>query len=218
MPKRKAIYSSEDLREDLECPVCLLIPKKGPIYQCESGHIHCQTCHSRGGLRLCSICRGPLGNTRNLVLEKIIAKLPTKCKFTEYGCLEEEKLPEEMIRHEQICNFRGVRCFFPRCNEIVTMPDLYDHIKMKHDYAHNYCSESDLTVNFKLSKDLYRPNMVYDPWFMRTKKHTFVTRLVTNNQTFFQFFVYILGSKDDIDEEEYSFHIDIKSSISVCIK
>ena len=35
------------------------------------------------------------------MLEKIIAKLPTKCKFTEYGCLEEEKLPEEMIRHEQ---------------------------------------------------------------------------------------------------------------------
>ena len=78
------IKSSEDIREDLECPVCFKIPRTTPIYQCEQGHIHCKTCHPR--LRDCPICRGPIGNTRNLVVEKIISKLPVQCANFENGC------------------------------------------------------------------------------------------------------------------------------------
>ena len=36
-----AIQTLQDLRKDLECPVCFEIPENPPIYQCESGHIHC---------------------------------------------------------------------------------------------------------------------------------------------------------------------------------
>ena len=78
------IKSSEDIREDLECPVCFKIPRTTPIYQCEQGHIHCKTCHPR--LQNCPVCRGPIGNTRNLVVEKIISKLPVQCANFENGC------------------------------------------------------------------------------------------------------------------------------------
>ena len=213
MPKRKGIHSSEDLREDLECPVCLAIPKKGPIYQCQSGHIHCQGCHS--GLRECPICRGPIGNTRNLALEKIIAKLPSKCKFSEHGCLVEEKLPGEMMRHERICNFRLVKCISPGCEETITMPDLHDHYKLKHGYKKS-CLSSTLTVFWKEAKgQVYRPNIIQYPWFMRTRKHTFVARAQTDDRKFLQFYAYILGSQDDIYDEEYSFEIELKNSDSV---
>ena len=50
----KGIQSAEDIREDLECPVCQVIPKSVPIYQCKAGHIHCKECHPR--LQNCPVC------------------------------------------------------------------------------------------------------------------------------------------------------------------
>ena len=130
MSKRKGIQSTEDLREELECPVCLVIPKKGPIYQCEFGHTHCRTCHP--ALRACPVCRGPIGNTRALKLEKVLAMLPTKCAFTEFGCLSKEQIPEEMILHEKECQFRLVKCFYKKCKEKVPLADYVDHCLLKH--------------------------------------------------------------------------------------
>ena len=67
------IKSTEDLREDLECPVCLKIPTDIPIYQCDSGHIHCKDCHTK--IRECPICRKRLrGDTRSLMTEKILTR------------------------------------------------------------------------------------------------------------------------------------------------
>ena len=208
MPKRKGIHSSEDLREDLECPVCLSIPKKGPIYQCESGHIHCNACHS--GLRECPICRGPVGNTRCLAIEKVIAKLPTKCKFNEYGCISEEKLPDEMMEHEKICYFRLVNCLV--CNEQITLPDLYDHLKLKHGYNAKMF-KNPATATMKKSKETSSSHRFI--WFMRTRKHTFVLMEKEDDAKCFNFFAFILGSQNDIDEEEYTFEMEVTSRKSV---
>ena len=201
MPKRKGIHSSEDLREDLECPVCLAIPKKGPIYQCESGHIHCKACHS--GLRECPICRGPVGNTRCLAIEKVIAKLPTKCKFNEYGCFAEEKLPDEMVKHEKICDFRLIKCLV--CKEQITLPDLYDHLKLKHEYK-TKMFKNPMTATSKPAKESLRY-----VWFTRTRKHTFLVMAKADKAKCFHFFAFILGSQNDIDEEEYTFEMEVAS-------
>ena len=211
MSKRKGIQSCEDLREDLECPVCLSIPKKGPIFQCESGHIHCEACHS--GLRECPICRSPVGNTRCLAIEKVIAKLPTKCRFTEFGCMEEEKLPEEMLKHEKNCYFRLVNCVADTCNEKIPMPDIFDHCKLKHNYTHKIAGNH---LNRPFRQDKERALSTQAVWFMSTKKHTFVVTKQTDDQNLFQFFAFILGSQNDIDEEAYSFAIEVKSRRSVC--
>ena len=32
------------LRELVECPVCLLLPRKGPVHCCTNGHLVCSTC------------------------------------------------------------------------------------------------------------------------------------------------------------------------------
>ena len=67
------IRSTEDLKEDLECPVCLKIPKDIPIYQCTAGHIHCKDCHP--SLRRCPICRIELqGENRSLMTEKFLSR------------------------------------------------------------------------------------------------------------------------------------------------
>ena len=67
------IKTTEDIRDDIECPVCLKIPNDIPIYQCDAGHIHCKDC--RPNLTRCPICRMELReNNRSLMTEKIISR------------------------------------------------------------------------------------------------------------------------------------------------
>ena len=68
----KVALSDDDLKDLLECPICLTIPNEGPIYQCENGHIVCKDCHPK--VKECPQCRCELGINRALQLEKILEK------------------------------------------------------------------------------------------------------------------------------------------------
>ena len=57
----------------LECPVCLNVPETGPVFQCNNGHLIC--CKCREKLNTCPVCRIPLGYSRNLTSERMIALL-----------------------------------------------------------------------------------------------------------------------------------------------
>ena len=124
------VKSLEDIREDLECPVCLKTPRTTPIYQCEQGHIHCNTCHPRLKKK-CPVCRGSIGNTRNLVAEKIISKLPFQCPNFENGCQETRALPDQIIEHEKYCEFRMVKCYCKYCDKSVVFNNLVEHVKTR---------------------------------------------------------------------------------------
>ena len=145
------VKSLEDIREDLECPVCLKTPRTTPIYQCEQGHIHCKTCHPR--LQKCPVCRGPIGNTRNLVAEKIISKLPFQCANFENGCQETRALPDQIIKHEKYCEFRMVKCFCKRCDKTVAFKHLVEHVKTPGH--HMTFVESGSKMNWNISANLH---------------------------------------------------------------
>ena len=207
MPKMKGIQSSEDLREDLECPVCFVIPKSGPIYQCEAGHIHCKSCHPQ--LHECPVCRGPIGNMRSLMTEKIIAKLPTKCSFAEYGCLEDEKLPEEMLLHEKCCNFRLIKCIVDDCNEDVPFCDIVDHCGLKHYCIINNNDHYDVVMYNSNPQFQTLPDQDMPPSFVRSPKNDFALNVRRHDQGFISVYVFIIGSKQDIDNEEYQCKIKL---------
>ena len=59
------------LKSHLECPVCLTVPKFGPIYQCRNGHLLCHQCHQK--LQRCPLCKIPLEKLRNLLSEQLVA-------------------------------------------------------------------------------------------------------------------------------------------------
>ena len=66
------------LRIHLECPVCLAVPKEGPIYQCRNGHLLCYHCHSK--LQKCPLCKIPLEKLRNLLSEHVLSMIDPEYK------------------------------------------------------------------------------------------------------------------------------------------
>ena len=41
MAAKQPFLTAEELKDVLECPVCLRIPRSAPIFQCERGHVVC---------------------------------------------------------------------------------------------------------------------------------------------------------------------------------
>ena len=72
-----------------ECPVCFEFALP-PILQCQSGHIVCSNCRPK--LTCCPSCRSPLGNIRNLSMEKLANSLQFPCKYFVNGCSESRTL------------------------------------------------------------------------------------------------------------------------------
>lgn len=100
---------SADLASLFECPVCFdyVLP---PILQCQSGHLVCSSCRPK--LNCCPTCRGPLGNIRNLAMEKVAGNVMFPCKHSNTGCpvtLVHTEKPE----HEEICEYRPYTCPCP---------------------------------------------------------------------------------------------------------
>ena len=64
-----------ELQGAVECPVCLVVPREGPVPCCPSGHIICSPClerlrrEGRGG---CPTCRVPMGEGKSLLAKVVI--------------------------------------------------------------------------------------------------------------------------------------------------
>lgn len=94
----------QDLVNLFECPVCFdyALP---PILQCQSGHIVCSQCRQK--LSSCPTCRGPLGNIRNLGMEKVADTIFFPCKYQTNGC-HLNLTHKQKLEHEDSCDFRPV--------------------------------------------------------------------------------------------------------------
>ncbi|KAH8034641.1 hypothetical protein HPB51_000102 [Rhipicephalus microplus] len=101
--------SASALASLFECPVCFdyVLP---PILQCQNGHLVCSPCRQK--LTCCPTCRGPIGNIRNLAMEKVANTVFFPCKYSLTGCpalLSHSDKPE----HEEACEFRPYLCPCP---------------------------------------------------------------------------------------------------------
>jgi len=103
------LSSSTELASFFECPVCFeyVLP---PILQCPSGHLVCSNCRPK--LSCCPTCRGPLGNIRNLAMEKVASTVLFPCKFSTSGC-QFTMLHTDKGDHEEHCEYRPYSCPCP---------------------------------------------------------------------------------------------------------
>ncbi|CAC5411755.1 SIAH1 [Mytilus coruscus] len=122
--------NNQDLASLFECPVCFdyALP---PIMQCQSGHIVCQSCRQK--LNLCPTCRGPLGNIRNLAMEKVASTVMFPCKYSNSGC-PVTLLHTDKTDHEDICEHRPYCCPCPgaSCKWQGSLEAVMNHLMQQH--------------------------------------------------------------------------------------
>ena len=139
MSKRK-IVSVSQVSEELQCPVCLLVPRDVPIPACPVGHITCKDC--RVNVTTCPTCRRQmLKDGTNTIANKMIERIPHSCK---YGCQVKNYL-KEIVEHEGRCPERTVKCpgFF-KCNEQVKIREYHKHALAEENDC-NIDTDSDLS-------------------------------------------------------------------------
>ena len=98
------------LVEKVECPVCLVAPREGPVPCCPSGHITCSPCleklRGKGEVE-CPTCRLPLGKGMSLLAKVVIEHMKHQCSLE--GCQEMVAF-EGYKEHQEACSYRLVVC------------------------------------------------------------------------------------------------------------
>ena len=111
---------NDSFANELECPVCLAIPREVPVPACPVGHLVCKNC--RGNLDTCPTCRRPMSEEgTNTLANKMIERIPHKCK---YGCQVKNYL-KEILEHEARCPDRMIKCPNINCEEQVQVSKFY---------------------------------------------------------------------------------------------
>jgi len=117
--------ANDSFSDDLQCPVCLLVPREIPIPACPVGHLVCQSC--RANVHTCPTCRRPMHkNGTNTLANKMIEKVPHPCKYSE--CQVKNYL-KEIVKHEARCPERTIKCPFLSCNEQVKVTEYETHAR-----------------------------------------------------------------------------------------
>jgi E3 ubiquitin-protein ligase SIAH1 len=109
----------EDLRKELECPVCFEFMKP-PISICENGHSICSDCKPK--LKNCPSCRKPFLPVRNLALESLSTMFLNTNSIPKHSesAVTKYKCPFSTISHED-CVWNG------------SLQDMKHHMKTVHN-------------------------------------------------------------------------------------
>ena len=113
------------IKIQLECPVCLNIPRDLPLPSCPSGHIVCRPCKER--VEDCPTCRQPMPpNMINSLVGGLIEHVEHKCKYSDQGCKVKMMLKDLQL-HETNCPERAIKCPYNFCGTFVKLRDINEH-------------------------------------------------------------------------------------------
>ena len=101
-----------NIEKELECPVCLILPRAPPILVCRAGHSVCCECFPRLSRsyrsRRCPICQARYCSppARNFTAEAVLECLERNCRFDYRGCPFSTKSSSSLSAHESDCSHR----------------------------------------------------------------------------------------------------------------
>jgi len=102
---------SKELQSQVECPVCLSMPREDkPVPCCPQGHFVCSTCRDdsiRQGRLDCPTCRVPMGQGQSLLALTVIKNVQHECGHQ--GCNVKLNF-DEVKEHEEKCTWRLIPC------------------------------------------------------------------------------------------------------------
>jgi E3 ubiquitin-protein ligase SIAH1 len=203
----------DSLREIVECPVCMEVPRNGPIHQCRNGHVVCNQCKQR--LERCPACREPITG-RSLKTEQLLELVPSPCKFSQSGC-KTELVPSLIRNHEIDCETKLMQCPRLYCLTKVLPQYLAHHLHNSNERCkviNHKCvisSTGDLHIDGSLN--------VPDSTFTVEQSQSWVPGMIKNfGQTFFResvrtrdgkwmFWIYYLGPNNEAKNYFYTISI-----------
>ena len=98
------------IKSQLECPVCLQIPRNLPLPSCPSGHIVCRPCKER--VKDCPTCRQPMpANMINSLVGALIEQVEHNCKYSDLGCKVKMMLKDLQLHEANIYEHFLNSCF-----------------------------------------------------------------------------------------------------------
>lgn len=196
----------QELINLFECPVCFdyALP---PILQCQSGHIVCSNCRPK--LSCCPSCRSPLGNIRNLSMEKLANSVQFPCKFITNGC-KEMLSHDKKYEHEDTCELRPYNCPCPgaSCKWQGSLDQVMPHLIQQHKSITTLQGED---IVF-LATDITLPGAV--DWVMMQSCFGYNFMLVLEKQekhdNYQQFFaiVQLIGTRKQAEQFAYRLELN----------
>ena len=113
------------IQSQLECPVCLKIPRDLPLPSCPSGHIVCRPCKER--VRDYPTCRQPMpANMTNSLAAGLIDQVQHRCKFSDQGC-DVMMMLKDLVAHEKNCPERTIEFPYSGCAQEVKLKNFNTH-------------------------------------------------------------------------------------------
>lgn len=205
------VIKTDILKDLLECPVCLRVPRTTPIFQCARGHVVCGEC--KPNVTTCPQCREPLGNIRSLVSEKVLEKLPASCKYADHGC-QVELMRGVLAAHERHCQCRVVNCVDLACQQKVPLSGLLSHLDSDHETEDFVRVEGGVySSHFIVNEEDFTKDIMWISDQLHFDSKYFYRECCRSNKGLWYIWVYMLETKKD-ESENYLCEICINSGNS----
>jgi len=193
----------DKLKDKIECPVCMEIPRKGPVPVCPNGHFVCNKCKKES----CPTCRSNMGSNKSILAGTIIDNIEHQCKFEE--CDEMFLLPN-LEKHEEACPHRTVTCPNPNCTKKIALskllPHLLDRTSCREANTFVNLSNNKSSTSFNVDGDLTTPEMSWSVEAFSFEGMDFVV-YPDKSKGHFYFVILMLGT--EVQCSKYSVELEV---------
>lgn len=196
-----------DIKSLFECPICFdfAVP---PIYQCQNGHLVCQTCSTK--ITHCPTCRVPIAEPaiRNLQLDRLAETFQFPCKYNFNGC-EWKSYWFKKRDHEDGCEFISYSCPCPgtTCKWTGLLSQVMPHLAEHHKSITTLKGEDIVflatDVNLKGAVDWVMIQSCFNQNFLLVLEK----QEAKNGQQNFFAVVQLIGSQKEADKFKYKLEL-----------
>jgi len=187
-----AIVLPEDLKQNLECPVCARISLP-PIMQCRNGHVTCNPCRLK--VQSCPMCREIDIDIRNLFAEKAVTFMSIPCEFKQFGCRIEIQYKEKES-HERVCKFRPYICPYIECDHKLAADAVVEHVSTAHREECRRSDGPEITASMILIGMYFGGDGAWSPRVITCFGRTFFDVALTRDR-WLHHWVWLLGEEEE---------------------
>jgi hypothetical protein len=195
----------QKLKDKIECPVCMEIPRSGPVPVCPNGHFVCNECKTES----CPTCRSNMGSNKSVLAGTVIDNIEHKCKFED---CEQNFFLAEIDKHEELCPRRSVTCPHPTCIKNLPLSKLLEHLingwTCSMDNASVILDSINNTgrITFNVNGDVFRRDMT---WLLRNYSFCGVDFVVYPRKREGRYYFVIVMFSSEADCSKYTVELEV---------